>query len=174
MLNYTLGIFSVFLPLWHRLHMEVDLQSLFGLHVTWCAQLYSLAETPLLSPSPRIWTRITRALLVSKDRRHLFVTPYSMVSTSLCSQIRKRRLSWPYSTQACSRLSFGWNVTVGFRFNANTVNRKKGVSCIRIQWVFFKIITSKKEVWTLKFNVETGEEEYPSLLVDCLRYQWHH
>ncbi len=25
--------------------MEVDLQSLFGLHVTWCAQLYSLAET---------------------------------------------------------------------------------------------------------------------------------
>jgi hypothetical protein len=26
--------------------MEVDLQSLFGLHVKWCAQLYSLAETP--------------------------------------------------------------------------------------------------------------------------------
>jgi hypothetical protein len=30
-----------------------------------------LAETP-----PRIWTRITRALLVNKDRRHLFVTPW--------------------------------------------------------------------------------------------------
>jgi len=30
----------------HRLNMEVDLQSLFGLHVTLCAQLYSLAETP--------------------------------------------------------------------------------------------------------------------------------
>jgi hypothetical protein len=30
--------------------MEVDLQSLFGLHVTWCAQLYSLAETPQLPP----------------------------------------------------------------------------------------------------------------------------
>ncbi len=28
-----------------KLNMEVDLQSLFGLHVTWCAQLYSLAET---------------------------------------------------------------------------------------------------------------------------------
>ncbi len=27
--------------------------------------------------SLRIWTRITRALLVSKDRRHLFVTPCS-------------------------------------------------------------------------------------------------
>ncbi len=30
----------------HRLNMEVDLQSLFGLHVTWCAQLHSMAETP--------------------------------------------------------------------------------------------------------------------------------
>ncbi len=41
-----------------------------------CAQLYSMAETPQLPPSPRIWTRNTRALLVSKDRRHLFVTPW--------------------------------------------------------------------------------------------------
>jgi hypothetical protein len=56
--------------------MEVDLQSLFGLH----AQLYSLAETPQLPPSPRIWTRITKALLVSKDRRHLFVTPWIPVT----------------------------------------------------------------------------------------------
>ncbi len=59
----------------HRLNMEVDLQSLFGFHVTWCAQLYSLAETPQLPPSPRIWTRIRGALLVSKDRRHLYITP---------------------------------------------------------------------------------------------------
>ncbi len=51
--------------------MEVDLQSLFGLHITWCAQLYSLAETP--HPPPPNSNR--RALLVSKDRRHLFVTP---------------------------------------------------------------------------------------------------
>jgi hypothetical protein len=35
----------------HRLNIEVDLQSLFGLHVTGCAQLYSLAETPQ-TPSP--------------------------------------------------------------------------------------------------------------------------
>ncbi len=32
--------------------MEVDLQSLFGLHVMWCAQLFSLAETPQLAPYP--------------------------------------------------------------------------------------------------------------------------
>ncbi len=66
----------------HRLNMEVNLLSLFGLHVTWCAQLYSLAESPetlQLPPSPRIWSRITRALLVSKDRRHLFVSPYPKV-----------------------------------------------------------------------------------------------
>ncbi len=34
----------------HRLNMEVDIQSLFGLHVTWCAQLFSLAE--ILQPHP--------------------------------------------------------------------------------------------------------------------------
>jgi hypothetical protein len=33
--------------------MEVDLQSLFGLHVKWCAQLYSLAETRPRTPPPR-------------------------------------------------------------------------------------------------------------------------
>jgi hypothetical protein len=60
--------------------MEVDLQRLFGLHVTLCAQLHSLAETPQLPPSPRIWTRIWGALLVSKERRHLFVTPCKNVS----------------------------------------------------------------------------------------------
>ncbi len=71
----------------HKINMEIDLQSLFGLHVTWCAQLYSLAGTPQLPPAPRIWTRITRALLVSKDRRHLFVTPWSRryTRTSLLS-----------------------------------------------------------------------------------------
>ncbi len=31
---------------------------------------------PTTPPLPRIWTRITRALFVSQDRRHLFVTPW--------------------------------------------------------------------------------------------------
>ncbi len=31
---------------------------------------------PATPPSPHIWTHITRALLVSKDGRHLFVTPW--------------------------------------------------------------------------------------------------
>ncbi len=31
--------------------MELDLQSLFGLHGAWCAQLFSLAETPQLPPN---------------------------------------------------------------------------------------------------------------------------
>ncbi len=52
--------------LYHRLNMEVDLQSLFGLYVTCCAQWYLLAETPQPfppqpfppSPSPRIGTHI--------------------------------------------------------------------------------------------------------------------
>ncbi len=41
--------------LYHRLNVELDLQSLFGLHVH-CAQLYSLAETPQLPP--HIWAHI--------------------------------------------------------------------------------------------------------------------
>jgi hypothetical protein len=43
--------------------MELDIQSLFGLHVTGCAQLFSLAETPQPLP-PRIWAHIREALLV--------------------------------------------------------------------------------------------------------------
>jgi hypothetical protein len=66
--------------IYHRLNMEVDLQSSFGLHVTWCAQLYSLGETPQPPPPPNTphLDSYTRALLVSKDRRHLFVTPWGI------------------------------------------------------------------------------------------------
>jgi hypothetical protein len=60
------------LPLHYWLNMEVDIHSLFGLHVTGCAHLYSLAENR--QPPPPHWDSYTRALLVSKDRRHLFVT----------------------------------------------------------------------------------------------------
>jgi hypothetical protein len=53
----------------HRLNMELDLHSLFGLHV--CA--HSLAETPQHPLPPRLGS-YTRALLVSQDG-HLFATP---------------------------------------------------------------------------------------------------
>jgi hypothetical protein len=54
--------------------MEVDLHKFIWAPCHVCAQLYSLVERPRNSPPPpRIWTRITRALLV---RRHLFVTPW--------------------------------------------------------------------------------------------------
>ncbi len=55
----------------HRLNMELDLQSLFGL----CVQLYSLAETPQPQLPPHLGS-YTGALLVSQHRRHLFVTPW--------------------------------------------------------------------------------------------------
>ncbi len=41
------------LPAKQRLNMEVNLQSFF-----WAVQLHSLAETPQLPPSPRIWAHI--------------------------------------------------------------------------------------------------------------------
>ncbi len=57
--------------------MELDLQSFFGLHVH-TAQLYSLDETQQpapLHPSLELGS-FTRSLLVSQDKRHLFVTPW--------------------------------------------------------------------------------------------------
>ncbi len=39
-----------------------------------CVQLYSLTETPQLPPLPPHLGSYTRSLLVSQDRRHLFVT----------------------------------------------------------------------------------------------------
>jgi hypothetical protein len=35
----------------HRLNLEVDLQSLFGFHVTWCAQLF-IGWDPATPPLP--------------------------------------------------------------------------------------------------------------------------
>ncbi len=73
----------------HRLNMELDLQSIFGFHVTWCAQLYSLAVTRQ-PPIPQHLSSYTRALLISQDRRHLFVAPWIMCTKetrSICSHI---------------------------------------------------------------------------------------
>jgi hypothetical protein len=52
------------------LHVELDLQSLFGLHVHSCA----LRLRPCKPPIPPHLDSYTRGLLVSQDRRHLFVT----------------------------------------------------------------------------------------------------
>ncbi len=53
----------------HRLNMELDLQSSFGLHVTWCAQLFSLAETPQPPPSPPHLVSYTRGAIGQLVRR---------------------------------------------------------------------------------------------------------
>jgi hypothetical protein len=53
--------------------MELDLLSLFGLHVQSCT--YSLAETPQRPPPPHMGS-YTRTLLVSQDRLLLFVTSW--------------------------------------------------------------------------------------------------
>jgi hypothetical protein len=56
----------------HSSNMQLDLQSSFGLLCT--AVPYSLADTP--QPPPSHLGSHTRALLVSQDRWHLFVTPW--------------------------------------------------------------------------------------------------
>ncbi len=55
----------------HRLNMELDLRSLFGLLCT--AVLIGWDPT---TPLPPHLGSYTRSLLVSQDRRHLFVTPW--------------------------------------------------------------------------------------------------
>jgi hypothetical protein len=52
--------------------MDLDLQSLFGLHVHSCTHWLRPRTPP---PPPRHLGSYTRALLVSQNRRHLFVTP---------------------------------------------------------------------------------------------------
>ncbi len=72
---------------WHMLNMELDPQSLFGLHVHCTA--FSLAETPQ-SPLPPHLGSYTRALLVSQDGRHLFGDPrmYRRKKERSATQIR--------------------------------------------------------------------------------------
>ncbi len=61
-------------------NMEEDLQSLFGLHVYSCIHYLR----PRNSPSPPLQLgSYTRALLVSQNRRHIFLTPYIFCSESL-------------------------------------------------------------------------------------------
>ncbi len=57
----------------HRLSIEIDIQSLFGLHVYSCTHWLRALHPPL----PHLGSD-TRALLVSHDRRHLFVTPLKL------------------------------------------------------------------------------------------------
>jgi hypothetical protein len=58
----------------HRQKMELDLQSLFGLLVHRCTHWLR----PRNPPPPHLGS-YTRALLVSRDRRYLFVTPWYRV-----------------------------------------------------------------------------------------------
>jgi hypothetical protein len=58
----------------HRLNMELDLQSLFGLNVRSCTHWLR----------PRIPPPAFRALLVTQDEQHLFVTPWTLGTTKQC------------------------------------------------------------------------------------------
>ncbi len=57
----------------HRFNLELELQSLFWLHVQ-CTDVLS-GWDPATPPPPHLGS-YTRALFASQDRRHLFVTPW--------------------------------------------------------------------------------------------------
>jgi hypothetical protein len=67
------------IPCLHRLKMEIDLQSLFGLL---CTAVLIGWDPATLPPPPHLGS-FTRALLVRQDRRHLFVTP-CLPETYIC------------------------------------------------------------------------------------------
>jgi hypothetical protein len=90
----------------HKLNMELDLQSLFGLHVQCTALLIGCAEKiqkirfrPSNPPPPPIGLIYgTRTLLVSQDRQHLFVTPCVPPSTTTNPGAGKyKKQPFPYS-----------------------------------------------------------------------------
>jgi hypothetical protein len=55
-LNSYFAVLGLLESPYHRLNMELDLQSLFELHVH-CAQLCSFADTPQPPPPPPIWAQ---------------------------------------------------------------------------------------------------------------------
>ncbi len=61
------------IKLWKSVgHMELDLQSIFGLHMHNCTHWLRPRNPP---PLPPHLDSSSRALLVNQDRRHLFATP---------------------------------------------------------------------------------------------------
>ncbi len=74
-----------------------------------------IAWDPATPPLPCIWTSITRALLVSKDRQQLCVTPWFLPSTAQCP---------PGVTKRC-RLSLLTNSALAIRVQM----RGEGGSC---------------------------------------------
>jgi len=75
----------------HRLNMEWDIQSLFGLQCTAVLIGWVPATLPPLSPHLGSYTR---ALLISQDRRHLFVTPCEKYLISLTKRCYDWTVVW--------------------------------------------------------------------------------
>ncbi len=87
-INITAGLPCPSVPLYesffHRSNMGFDLQSLFGLHVHSCTH-WLIPRKPPHGPALGSYTR---ALLVSQDRRHLFVTLCLLLSAQWGEQAR--------------------------------------------------------------------------------------
>ncbi len=76
--QFASGSYSIFplikmVKIGHRLNMELDLQSLFDLHAHSCT--HWLRRPHNQTPSLQHLGSYTRALSVSQDRQHLFLTP---------------------------------------------------------------------------------------------------
>ncbi len=111
----------------HRLNMESDLQSLFGLLCT----AVLIGWDPGTPPLPPHLGSYTSALLVSQDRRHLFVTPWSMPSRlSLFKQEDDRQTeNRQIGTQTRRLVQVGYPI-----FEAKKLHIWWGFAWVRVKW----------------------------------------
>ncbi len=143
-----------------KLNMELNLQSIFGFHVHRCT--YRLR--PCNPPPPH-----TRALLVSQDRRHLFVTDCSCrmwPRRPTCTTPGVR--SWwpqsaPTSSPTASSLSTRWPLVSHLKgpkhemFVAEFFLKKSKLVCIEIgnnmyAWAWYSLFCISSACWTYAWN----------------------
>ncbi len=111
-------------------------------------------------PSPSIWTRITRAILVSKDRRHLFVTP----CLHLCS-FSSEDLSSP-TGQPASNFSVGGEVLA--RSPIGSVADLSGdIFCL------IDRLKSHRLIDLLRHNISWRQHQTNIIMSLCLKPLWY-
>jgi hypothetical protein len=90
-----------------RLNIELDIQTFFGLHVHRCT-IHWLRSRDSPPPLPHSYTR---TLLVSQDRRHLFVAP--CLSQPMLSHLPLRHHMTSAFFDECVRVEKGEKYRVG-------------------------------------------------------------
>jgi hypothetical protein len=110
-----------------------------------CTHWLRPRNPPPPSPIPPVYDAYTRALLVSKDRRHLFVTPrseYSLISFNVCCTFQH----WPM----CFFQFFPHLLLENCK---NYFPQVVELYCLPAFWPFLKISSDVIRLWSLFIKV---------------------